>query len=95
VVLLGEIGGLQEQQAAEVVAAMEKPVIAFLAGRSAPADRRMGHAGAIITGVDVGWEAKRRLLTEAGAIVVDTPAQVPKALADQFSVGDKIRSEMA
>jgi succinyl-CoA synthetase alpha subunit len=53
----------------------------------------MGHAGAIITGVDVGWEAKRRLLTEAGAIVVDTPAEVPAAVADRLSVGDKVRSE--
>ncbi len=80
VVLLGEIGGTLEQAAAAVVAGMDKPVVAFLAGRAAPPERRMGHAGAIVTGAEVGWEAKRRLLADAGAIVVATPAEVPEAL---------------
>jgi succinyl-CoA synthetase alpha subunit len=95
VVLLGEIGGKQEQEAAEIVAGMNKPVIAFLAGRAAPADRRMGHAGAIITGADDGWEAKRRLLTEAGAIVVDTPAQVPTVLAGLLTSVNETRKNRA
>jgi succinyl-CoA synthetase alpha subunit len=80
IVLLGEIGGTLEQEAAALIGGIDKPVVAFLAGRAAPPQRRMGHAGAIVTGADVGWEAKRAALTEGGAIVVATPGQVPEAL---------------
>lgn len=80
VVLVGEIGGVMEEEAAEYVAAMSKPVVAFIAGRSAPAGKRMGHAGAIVTGSRGSGESKVRALTEAGALVVDVPSQIGDAL---------------
>lgn len=80
VVVVGEIGGTMEEDAAAYVASMIKPVIAFIAGRSAPPDRRMGHAGAIVTAGRGSGESKVRALTEAGATVVDLPTQIPDAL---------------
>jgi succinyl-CoA synthetase alpha subunit len=80
VVLLGEIGGGLEQDAAGLVRAMGKPVVSFIAGAAAPPGRRMGHAGAIIGGAGEGHAAKRAALEEAGAIVVATPADLPAAL---------------
>jgi len=80
IVLVGEIGGRMEQEAAAVAATLAKPVVAFVAGRAAPPDRRMGHAGAIVTGADVGWEAKRAALEAAGIVVAETPAQLPALL---------------
>jgi len=88
VVLLGEIGGGLEEEAARVTETLDKPVVAFLAGRFAPPGRRMGHAGAIVTGSDGGWEAKRCALTEAGAVVVYTPDQISRALSDLLMVGE-------
>ncbi|HEX6443470.1 MAG TPA: CoA-binding protein [Streptosporangiales bacterium] len=82
VVVVGEIGGTMEEAAAEYIASMSKPVVAFIAGRSAPPDRRMGHAGAIVTGGRGGGESKVRALTEAGATVVDLPSGVPAALRE-------------
>lgn len=77
VVLIGEIGGLAEQQAAEFVAnEMQKPVIAFIAGATAPPGRRMGHAGAIIVGAAGTAVAKKTALGEAGATIVDSPADI-------------------
>ena len=77
VVLIGEIGGLAEQQAAEFIAAeMKKPVVAFIAGATAPPGRRMGHAGAIIVGAAGTADAKKKALAEAGATVVDSPADL-------------------
>jgi len=88
VVLLGEIGGRMEEDAARVIETMDKPVVAFLAGRFAPPERRMGHAGAIISGTEGGWESKCGALTEAGAAVVYTPAQIPRALTDLLLTAD-------
>ena len=76
VVLIGEIGGVFEQEACEVIKDMKKPVVAFIAGASAPPGKRMGHAGAIITGSSGRAEEKKRALREAGAIVVDSPADI-------------------
>jgi len=77
VVLIGEIGGLAEQQSAEFIAGeMKKPVITFIAGASAPPGRRMGHAGAIIVGAAGTAAAKKQALAEAGATVVDSPADL-------------------
>jgi succinyl-CoA synthetase alpha subunit len=76
VALVGEIGGVMEEEAAEYVATMTKPVVAFIAGRTAPAGKRMGHAGAIVTGSRGSGESKVRALTEAGAVVVDVPSQI-------------------
>lgn len=80
VVLVGEIGGTMEEEAAEYIAAMSKPVVAFIAGRSAPPGRRMGHAGAIVTGDRGSGESKAKALAEAGATVLDLPSQVAGAL---------------
>lgn len=83
VVLIGEIGGEDEERAAEHIArTMSKPVAAFVAGRTAPPGRRMGHAGAIISGGAGTAESKRAALREAGVRVADSPLQIPKLLLD-------------
>jgi succinyl-CoA synthetase alpha subunit len=77
VVFVGEIGGLAEQQAAEYITAeVSKPVIAFIAGATAPPGRRMGHAGAIIVGAAGTAQAKKEALGAAGAIIVESPADI-------------------
>ncbi len=77
VVLIGEIGGTAEQEAAAYIKAqMKKPVIAFIGGASAPPGRRMGHAGAIITGNQGTAAAKKQALRDAGATVCETPAEI-------------------
>jgi succinyl-CoA synthetase alpha subunit/malate-CoA ligase subunit alpha len=77
VVMIGEIGGPQEVEAAKWAAEhMEKPVIAFVAGSSAPAGRRMGHAGAIISGEADTATAKMDLMEELGLYVVRNPAEI-------------------
>jgi succinyl-CoA synthetase alpha subunit len=81
VVLIGEIGGLAEQQSAEFIAAeMQKPVVAFIAGATAPPGRRMGHAGAIIVGAAGTAEAKKDALRTAGATIADSPAEIGAVL---------------
>ena len=77
VVLIGEIGGLAEQQSAEFIQSqMRKPVIAFIAGATAPPGRRMGHAGAIIVGAAGTAQAKKEALRAAGAAIVESPADI-------------------
>ena len=77
IVLIGEIGGTAEQEAAAYIkACVRKPVVAFIAGATAPPGRRMGHAGAIITGNQGTAAAKQAALAEAGAVVVDSPAEI-------------------
>jgi succinyl-CoA synthetase alpha subunit len=81
VVLIGEIGGDEEERAAAHIAAtMTKPVAAFIAGRTAPPGRRMGHAGAIISGGTGTAESKREALRQAGVRVADSPLQIPMLL---------------
>ncbi|RBM21502.1 succinyl-CoA synthetase subunit alpha, partial [Prauserella sp. PE36] len=80
IVLVGEIGGSMEEDAADYIAAMRKPVVAFIAGRSAPPDRRMGHAGAIVSAGKGSGTSKVDALTSAGATVVDLPSGVGDAL---------------
>jgi succinyl-CoA synthetase alpha subunit len=81
VVLIGEIGGDEEERAAAHIAEhMSKPVTAFIAGRTAPPGRRMGHAGAIISGGAGTAESKREALREAGVRVADSPLQIPALL---------------
>jgi len=77
VVMIGEIGGNQEQRAAEFMKAhMTKPVVAFIAGASAPPGRRMGHAGAIITGSSGRAQDKMAALEAAGATITASPAEI-------------------
>ncbi|MDI6857358.1 MAG: succinate--CoA ligase subunit alpha [Dehalococcoidia bacterium] len=77
VVLIGEIGGGMEQEAAAFIAKkMTKPVIAFIAGSTAPPGRRMGHAGAIIAGNTGTAQAKKEALAAAGAAIVESPAEI-------------------
>jgi succinyl-CoA synthetase alpha subunit len=77
VILIGEIGGNAEEQAAEYIAQhMNKPVTAFIAGRTAPPGRRMGHAGAIVEGKSGTAEGKVAALREAGVPVAEHPDQI-------------------
>lgn len=86
IVIIGEIGGAMEEQAAAYLAqARVKPAVAFIAGRSAPPQTRMGHAGAIVTGEAGSYAGKRTALEAAGVPVADTPAQLPSLLREQLS----------
>ena len=76
VVLIGEIGGTAEQEAAEFIREMTKPVVAFVSGSTAPPGRRMGHAGAIITGSSGTAAEKFEALRAAGAIIASSPADI-------------------
>jgi len=76
VVMVGEIGGAMEEDAAEYAATMSKPVAAFIAGRASPPGKKMGHAGAIVMGDRGTHASKRKALEAAGVTVLDTPSDV-------------------
>ncbi len=80
IVLVGEIGGAMEEAAADYAAGMSKPVVSFIAGRASPPGKKMGHAGAIVSGSFGSYEGKRRALEAAGVTVADTPAEIPGLL---------------
>jgi succinyl-CoA synthetase alpha subunit len=81
IVLIGEIGGAEEEKAASFIrTSMHKKVVAFISGRTAPPEKRMGHAGAIVSAGKGDAEAKIRALQQAGVIVVDRPDQIPDAI---------------
>ena len=82
IVLIGEIGGQLEIDAAKWVAdnGNKKPVVGFIAGETAPKGRKMGHAGAIIGGKDDTASAKKRIMRESGISVVDSPADIGKTV---------------
>ncbi len=85
VVMIGEIGGTDEQQAAEFVQrAMTKPVVGFIAGQTAPPGRRMGHAGAIVSGAGGTAAEKMAALARAGIGVMQRPADVVPFLAERL-----------
>ena len=82
VVLIGEIGGNMEELAAQYIKekSYTKPVVAYIAGRLAPPEKRMGHAGAIISGNMGTAESKINILTEAGVSVAEKPSDIPRLL---------------
>ncbi len=84
VVIVGEIGGSMEEEAAEYAATMTKPVVAFIAGGAAPAGKKMGHAGAIVMGNKGTYASKRSTLEKAGVTVLDTPSTVGETLKARF-----------
>ena len=82
IALIGEIGGTDEEEAAEFIATkMRKPVVAFIAGRAAPPDKRMGHAGAIISAGRGTAAEKIKALEEAGVMVGGTTEEMARAIA--------------
>lgn len=83
IVMVGEIGGTAEEEAAEFIqSAVSKPVVAYIAGASAPKGKRMGHAGAIISGGKGGAEDKFKALEKAGAHTVRTLAEIGAAVSE-------------
>nr|MBA3727511.1 succinate--CoA ligase subunit alpha [Armatimonadota bacterium] len=85
VVLIGEIGGRDEEDGAAFIRGMKKPVVAFISGRTAPPGKRMGHAGAIISGGVGGAEGKVEALTAAGAKVAETTGEIPALVREALS----------
>lgn len=85
IVLIGEIGGSREQEAAEfILNEVSKPVAALIVGNSAPEGRRMGHAGAIITGPSARAEQKIQALSLSGATIIPTPADIGSTVRDMM-----------
>ncbi len=86
IVIVGEIGGAAEEKAAEYMRAFgKKPAVAFIAGRSAPPGKRMGHAGAIVSGNQGTAESKVRAFEDAGIPVANAPSEIPRLVKEALA----------
>src|SRR6201746_2494326 len=86
IVMIGEIGGGMEAEAARYIKQFgTKPVVGFIAGQTAPPGRRMGHAGAIVGGADDTASAKMKIMRECGIRVVESPAEIGAAMAEEIA----------
>ncbi|MCL5109981.1 MAG: succinate--CoA ligase subunit alpha [Chloroflexi bacterium] len=84
VALVGEIGGTAEEEAARFIKEMTKPVVALIAGRNAPVEKKLGHAGAIIRGGQGTPQSKVAALAAAGVAVADSPAEVARLVRERL-----------
>ena len=87
IVIIGEIGGSAEEDASEFLkkAKIKKPIVGFIAGLTAPSGKRMGHAGAIISGGKGGAENKIEMMKSAGIIISESPADIGKTLYQKLN----------
>jgi len=91
IILIGEIGGSDEEQAAAYIKQhVKKPVVGFIAGASAPKGKRMGHAGAIIDGTSGTAEAKIKALRDAGVTVALTAAEIGSRMVEAMRAAGKL-----
>ena len=87
ILLIGEIGGSSEEEAAEFIKAskIKKPIVGFIAGKTAPAGKRMGHAGAIISGGKGKAENKIEKMKSCGILIAESPAEIGKTLHEKLA----------
>jgi succinyl-CoA synthetase alpha subunit len=90
VVMLGEVGGTMEEDAAAFIRGMSKPVVAFIAGSTAPEGQKMGHAGAIVSGTKGTARAKIDALRSAGVHVADLPSHVSRMITTLLAEGTRV-----